>query len=162
MNPANDLFYAIGEYALWANQVTFEKITILSDEEYAQDLGYGGSIKKIMTHLAEDTWGWYHGVLDQSPEKPEFLKMSKTECGEFVQNYLRKWIDLQDNKPHNIMEDEIEGKTVEFYFEEFVFNIFNHMTYHRGQLALALRMLGKKVNFTDYVPYRFNKEHGIV
>ena len=37
--------------------------------------------------------------------------------------------------------------------EEMVFNIINHATYHRGQIVLLLRQLGKSVDATDYVPY---------
>ncbi|MHA2170846.1 MAG: DinB family protein [Candidatus Kariarchaeaceae archaeon] len=67
-----------------------------------------------------------------------------------------------DHPPKPTFVDEAHGKESSFSFAEYAFNIFNHFTYHRGQLVLALRMLGKEVTYTDYVPYRFHSDHGIV
>jgi uncharacterized damage-inducible protein DinB len=39
-------------------------------------------------------------------------------------------------------------------FDEILFHLVNHATYHRGQIVMGLRILGKDVVMTDYVPYR--------
>ncbi len=146
----------IAAYFDWADQTLFDIIQTLTKEEFALPFStYNRSICSITLHLAEDHWWWYHFLTKKEfEEKPDFEAMSKEELLEFISAYRRKWIDLAKNRPCDTVTVVRENKTFSLSFEELIFHIATHATYHRGQLALALRFLGKSVPFTDYVPYR--------
>ncbi len=149
----------IAEYFVWADQTICDIIETLTDEEIVRPFGeYKKSIHSILCHLAEDHWWWYHYVTEQEFEnEPDFENMSKDELLETISAYRQKWVDLTEGKPFEIFTMKRGEKSIPLSFEELIFHISNHATYHRGQLALALRFLGKEVPFTDYIPYLVQK-----
>ena len=147
----------IASYMAWANDVIWEIVKELSDEEYNRVFyDTGGSIRLRYIHLAEDTWEWFHDWHGEMPEEPNFQKMSRNELYMFISEYMKKWIDLIDNRTVKEYEDERAGKILILQFDEMFFHLVNHHTYHRGQIVMGLRMLGKEVPMTDYVPFRFS------
>jgi len=63
---------------------------------------------------------------------------------------------LIEERTVNEYQDERAGKVLTISFEEMFFHIVNHFTYHRGQIVMALKLLGKEVTMTDYVPHRIS------
>jgi len=53
---------------------------------------------------------------------------------------------IQDSYGHKF----IEKKEEMVFNEEFVYMFINHETYHRGQLMIAIKMIGKKGIPTDF------------
>jgi len=82
--------------------------------------------------------------------------MSRNELFLFISDYLKKWRKATENRYIESFEDERDGKTVMISIDEMYFHLVNHFTYHRGQIAMGLKMLGKDVPMTDYIPYRFS------
>jgi uncharacterized damage-inducible protein DinB len=82
--------------------------------------------------------------------------MNRSELYEFISDYVAKWIDLIDNRSVDEYQDERDERTVKLQFDEMFFHLVNHFTYHRGQIVMGLRMLGKETPMTDYVPFRFS------
>jgi uncharacterized damage-inducible protein DinB len=144
---------------VWANDVIWEIVKELNDEEYNHVFyNTGGSIRLRYIHLAEDTWEWFHDWHGEIAEEPDFQKMSRNELYVFISEYMKKWIDMIDNRTVEEYEDERAGKILKLQFDEMFFHLVNHHTYHRGQIVMCLRMLGKEVPMTDYVPFRFSTE----
>lgn len=146
----------ITDYFVWADKSIFAIIDRLTDAEVTRPFGeYDKSIYHICCHVAEDHWWWYNYVTPQGfGNKPDFTTMSKGELVKTIADYRKKWATLVDNAPFDTFTLNFKERTLTVSFEELIFHIINHATYHRGQLALALRFLGKNVPFTDYVPYR--------
>jgi uncharacterized damage-inducible protein DinB len=144
-------------YLNWANASIWKIVETLSDDEFGQSLAEGaGSIHRRYIHLAVDTWEWFHDWHNEEPEEPNFRKMTRGELYQFIADYLKKWENLVEERTVDKFADEKSGKTVVITFNEIFFHLVNHFTYHRGQIVMGLKMLGKEVPATDYVPYRFS------
>lgn len=151
------LLEKLANYLQWANDTIWEIVETLSEEEFSRILyESGGSIRSRYIHLAEDTWEWYHDWHGESPEEPDFQSMTRTELYDFIKSYTAKWISLIDERTINEFNDERAGKVLTLKFDEMFFHMVNHFTYHRGQIVMSLRLLGKEVPMTDYVPHRFS------
>jgi uncharacterized damage-inducible protein DinB len=146
-------------YLTWANSSIWDIVETISDEEYERTLADGaGSVCRRYIHLAEDTWEWFHDWHGDEPREPDFQSMTRDELNQFIMEYLRKWLGLIEERTLDEFTDERDGQTVVIEFDEMFFHLVNHFTYHRGQIVMALRMLGKEVPMTDYAPYRFSVE----
>ncbi|MHA2352421.1 MAG: DinB family protein [Candidatus Thorarchaeota archaeon] len=147
----------MAEYLTWANTSIWKIVETLSDDEFGLPLAEGaGSIQKRYIHLAVDTWEWFHDWHSEEPQEPDFQNMKRDELYQFITDYLKKWQNLIEKRTVDEFSDERTGKTVVIQFDEMFFHMVNHFTYHRGQIVMGLKMLGKDVVMTDYVPYRFS------
>ncbi|MFW9980916.1 MAG: DinB family protein [Candidatus Thorarchaeota archaeon] len=147
----------IANYLQWANDTIWEIVETLSDEEFSRTFyDSGGSIHSRYIHLAEDTWEWYHDWHGESPEEPDLQSMTRTELYDFIKSYTTKWIRLIDERTINELDNERAGTVLTLKFDEMFFHMVNHFTYHRGQIVMSLKFLGKEVPMTDYVPHRFS------
>ena len=144
-------------YLTWANNAVWGIVETLTDDEFTRPLAEGaGSIRRRYIHLAQDTWEWFHDWHSEEPQEPDFQSMTRNELYQFIVSYLKKWQSLIEERTVDQFTDERAGKTVEITFNEMFFHLVNHFTYHRGQIVTGLKMLGKDVIMTDYVPYRFS------
>lgn len=147
----------IFDYLSWANTSIWKIVESLSNEEFMQTLAEGGgSIQRRYMHLAEDTWEWFHDWHSEEQESPDFHDMTMGELYQFISDYLEKWRTVIKERNIGEFTDEREGKTVVITIDEMLFHLVNHFTYHRGQIAMGLKILGKDVPMTDYIPYRFS------
>ena len=153
-----NLLERLGEYFIWADAAIWEIVKDLSDEEFDRSVGEkGGSIRKRYTHLAEDSWEWYHDWTGKASEQePDFKNMTREQLFDSLSDYSHRFIEMIDNRAVKKFELKMAGKTILLSFDEFLFHIVNHATYHRGQIVMGLRMLDKDVDMTDYVPYRIS------
>lgn len=151
------LIEKMAAYLTWANNSIWKIVETLSTDEFEQSLAEGaGSIHQRYIHLAEDTWEWFHDWHGGNPQEPDFYNMPRNELFQFISDYLKKWRKAAEDRFIENFEDERDGKTVVISIDEIYFHLVNHFTYHRGQIAMGLRMLGKEVPMTDYVPHRFS------
>ena len=74
--------------------------------------------------------------------------MSRQELYGFITEYVGKWIELIDDRSIDEFHDKREGKVLTLQFEEMFFHLVNHFTYHRGQIVVALKILGRDVPMT--------------
>jgi uncharacterized damage-inducible protein DinB len=153
------LIEKISRYLTWANASIWEIVETLTDDEFGQSLAEGaGSIHTRYIHLVEDTWEWFHDWHGEEPPEPEFQSMTRNELYQFIVDYSKKWQNLIDDRTVNEFIDERAGNTVVIPFDEMFFHLVNHFTYHRGQIVMGLKMFGKDVPMTDFVPYLFSTE----
>ena len=151
------LLERMARYLEWANASIWRIVDNLSDDEFSQSLAEGaGSIHRRYIHLAEDTWEWFHDWHSEEPHEPDFQGMTRNELNQFISDYLKKWRSLIEERTVDKFMDERNGKKVVLEFDEMFFHMVNHFTYHRGQIVMGLKMLGKEVPMTDYVPYRLS------
>jgi uncharacterized damage-inducible protein DinB len=151
-----NLLERMGQYLIWADKTVWGIVQGLSDEEFDRPLGEGGgSIRKRYIHLAGDTWEWFHDWVDKSPEdEPEFDEMSRNVLFEFLSDYVNRFLKMIDDRVVEKITFDSKGKDITISFDEILFHLVNHATYHRGQIVMGLRLLDKDVQMTDYVPYR--------
>ncbi len=151
------LLTKMADYLVWANDTIWEIVKRLSEEEFRRPIyNSRGSIFQRYVHLAEDTWEWFHDWHGEESEEPDFQRMTQRDLYQFISQYVKRWCSFITERTVDEFKDERDGRIVVITFEEMFFHLVNHFTYHRGQIAMSLRMLGKDVSMTDYVPYRFS------
>ena len=150
-----ELIERILEYWQWADQSVWDLVQCLSDEEFTKSFEKGPSIQQRYVHLAEDSWEWYADWTGaEIEEEPDFQAMSREEIFDFISEYNMKWANLLNSDRIKTIEFGKIEKMISITFPEMIFHMNNHATYHRGQIIMTLRMLGKEVHFTDYVPFK--------
>lgn len=151
-----ELLKKLGQYLLWANISVWDIVKTLTDNEFNRSPGKNmRSIRDRYVHLAQDTWEWYHDWTGEEPEEePNFGQMTRDELFDFTAAYNRRLVDLTEARSVDNLEFDTDDKKISLRFDEFLFHMVNHATYHRGQIVAGLRVLGKETHMTDYVPFR--------
>ncbi|MFW9954321.1 MAG: DinB family protein [Candidatus Thorarchaeota archaeon] len=150
------LLERIMAYWQWADNSIWSLVSELSDSEFEQTFDDSvPSIRQRYVHLAQDNWEWYTEWTGTDLEdEPSFDKMSRTSLFTFISTYVEKWANLLSTSGTKTMNIRRGNKTFTLTLPEILFHMSNHATYHRGQITQSLRLLGKEVHMTDYVPFR--------
>ena len=148
------LFSKMRPYMLWADKTIWKIVQTLSDEEFQQSFDdYEGSIYLKYLHMAEGHSGWFHRWASTKQDDLDPRSLSRDELFDFLSKYNEKILDLLQIAEQDTKELDTSRGKLQLSIEEMVFNIINHATYHRGQVVLMLRLLGKEVDPTDYLPF---------
>lgn len=147
-------------YLLWAGDKIRSLIEKLTDEEFERQLDYfsHNSIRDICFHivLAQD----YSLTVIKGTNPDEFYDYVKELKQMSKDNLLKAWRESDVN----LAEEHRTGldTKVIFSFDEkkykvakydFLLQYPSHTIFHRGQLIIALKKLGKEVVGTDYLFY---------
>jgi uncharacterized damage-inducible protein DinB len=146
----------ISKYLFWADSTIWNIVESLTDEEYSRDLyDNGGSIQRRYAHLAQDLWEWYFDWRgEEYGEEPDFMHMSREEVFKSINEYSKMFTDMIEKRIVTHLDMDTGEAKLRITFDEILFHLVNHATYHRGQIVMGLRILGKDVVMTDYVPHR--------
>jgi uncharacterized damage-inducible protein DinB len=144
------------KYLFWADSTIWTIVQNLTDEEYNRDLyENGGSIRRRYAHLAGDLYEWYHDWMGQEVvEEPDFMNMSRNKVFTSIKEHSKLFTDMIEERTVNHIDIDTDKAKLRITFDEMLFHLVNHATYHRGQIVMGLRILGKDVVMTDYVPHR--------
>ncbi|MBS1512515.1 MAG: DinB family protein [Bacteroidetes bacterium] len=149
-------------YNIWANKVLLERIAKLPEEKIMQEIPSSfPSVYKTLLHMwqAEDIW-YKRMKLEEN-----ITPLSETFTGTFAeavngfakQNQTwKEWVDnandIQLTHVFAFVRNKEQYKT---RVNDMLLHVFNHGTYHRGQLVTMLRQLGEtdKIPSTDFVTW---------
>ncbi|TFH10399.1 MAG: hypothetical protein E4H14_02585 [Candidatus Thorarchaeota archaeon] len=148
------LLLRMGQYTLWADERIWEVVQTLTDEEFSQTCDEkSGCIRDRYLHMAQGHSQLYHRWINENSEKKELESLSRDGLFSFLHHCNGLIMDLIQGNGFDAAKIPFSSGEILLTMEEMVFNIINHATYHRAQIVLLLRQLGKSVNATDYVPY---------
>lgn len=155
-----ELLSQLAAYNAWANQKIMESILALSEEKQRQEIP--SSFKSLFAtalHMwnAESIW-WQRMKLQERIVGPQenFNGNMKDVVNGLLQQNLQ-WQDWINNATDPALEHVFQYyNSKKEYFKQPVYqmllHVFNHGTYHRGQLVNMLRQLGvEKIPPTDFV-----------
>jgi uncharacterized damage-inducible protein DinB len=155
-----ELLVQYAAYNLWANTRLLETILLLSEEEQSREIKSSfNSLFKTILHLwdAESMW-WQRMKLEERIMRPsENFSGTMIEASEGLLQQGRQWHTwLVQAQEYHLQHEFIYQNTKKEHFKQEVcivlLHVFNHSTYHRGQLVNMLRQLGQEnIPQTDFV-----------
>lgn len=153
-------------YNIWANKIITERIAQLPEDIiYKETASSFSSIYTTVVHLmdVESLW-WQRLKLVEHPTWPgkTFDGNFENLAGELI--YLSKqWHDWISNANEiNFAHVFAYHNSKKEYFKqpvyEMLLHLFNHQTYHRGQLVTMMRQNGiEKIPATDFIVFSRKK-----
>ena len=146
-------------YNSWANDRMIASVETLSEEEYARVLGGGWpSVADTLAHLASATRAWDERLGGRSPERlltgadlprrddaVAMLHAADAALAERVRS------SAAEDREKILAYTNLQGKTKKVPVWAVFRHAVNHASYHRGQIASMVRMLGYEPKATDLV-----------
>lgn len=155
------------EYRFWAKERLLGSLEPIKQEDFEKDLHSShGGIRGTLLHIlnAENIW-----VTRLSGEPAVPLDDSKLKS---LDDFKREWSEL-DKKLSGLVEGLADEKLqARFDYQDMkgskyshprvwaLQQLFNHFTYHRGQIVTMQRQLGYKPANTDMIRFFREKEVG--
>lgn len=161
-----ELLKQLAAYNIWANQKIMEAILTLPEEKQKQELPSSfKSLYATLLHMldAENIW-WQRMKLNERITRPSenFNGNMKELCqGLLQQNH--QWQDWVNNASDMALEHvfqyyNLKKENFKQPVYQMILHVFNHGTYHRGQLVNMLRQLGiEKIPQTDFIVWSRKK-----
>lgn len=157
-----EVFLQLSAYNSWANQLLLDAINQLPEAQHTQEVPSSfNSLLKTVVHMwdAESIW-WQRMRLVERAEAPSARfngTMKEAAAGLLQQNWQwNEWI--VSAQEHRLQHTFLYQNTKREQFKQPVFQVllqvFNHGSYHRGQLVTMLRQLGvSSVPQTDFIAW---------
>lgn len=162
-----ELLLQYAKYNVWANKLMIGVLNKLSDAQIDADIASSfPSIKKTVSHVwsAEDIWlqrlnlaeqpVWAESVFEGSFDDMlnNWQKTSKD---------LQQFVEKQFNDEaflHVMQYYNLQKQSIKLPVNVGLMQVFNHGTYHRGQLITMLRQVGvAKLPATDFFRFTMSK-----
>lgn len=153
-------------YNAWANQRLSELILTLPEEQLQRTIASSFvSIHKTLLHIwdAESIW-WQRMKLREHVIWPGTV--SEYSIKEIAKNLFqqdRQWIEWVSEASEAALMNVFayqnsKGESFKQPIFQMLLHVFNHGTYHRGQLVTMLRQLGvDKIPATDFIVWSRRK-----
>lgn len=155
-----EIFIQYAAYNVWANNLLLDTIQQLPEEQQGAEIKSSfTSLHKTVLHMldAESIW-WQRIKLQEKITRPsDGFSRSFVELSRLLQQQNRQWLEWVSNTTeHGLQHEFIYFNTKKERFKQPVYqmllHLFNHETYHRGQLVTMLRQLGiETIPPTDFV-----------
>jgi uncharacterized damage-inducible protein DinB len=148
-------FIQLAGYNVWANNIFCSWFEKISDEQWTQEVVSSfNSIQATTLHIAGAEHIWLQRMVKEKQENhvwlPSVFTGSKDEhiaLWKKTSSALKDFVESFDenNLQKNLDFKRLNGDAYSMPYYELLPHIFNHSTYHRGQLVTMLRQVG----FTD-------------
>jgi uncharacterized damage-inducible protein DinB len=161
-----ELLQQFSVYNSWANGLLRNVINVLPEEKQMREIPSSfSSLHKTVLHIwdAESIWWQRMKLQERIIIQSESFTGNTDEAfqGLLIQN--QQWIDIITSAQDRQLQHEfIYRNSKKEQFKQPVFqmllHVFNHGTYHRGQLVNMLRQLGiEKIPQTDFIVWSRKK-----
>ena len=161
-----ELLLQFSAYNVWANGLMLDAIGKLPEEMQHRTIASSfDSPYKTLLHLwdAESLW-WQRMKLQERVVRPsDNFSGTVQELGRQLLLQSRQWNDwiTQAHEPqlqHVFKYQDSRRESFKQPVAQVLLHIFNHATYHRGQLVTMMRQLGiEKVPNTDFIGWTRKK-----
>lgn len=161
-----ELLKELAAYNIWANQKIIDVILLLPEEKQKTEIPSSfKSLYSTLLHMwnAESAW-WQRMKLQERIMSPfENFKGSIQELTNDLLQQNRQWQEWVNNAPdaaldHVFQYQNARKEQFKQPIYQMLLHVFNHGTYHRGQLINMLRQLGmEKLPQTDFIVWSRKK-----
>lgn len=157
-----ELLKQLASYNIWANQKLTELILSLPEEKQLAEVPSSfNSLYKTILHMldAESMW-WQRMKMNEHVLRPsDNFKGTTRDVVNALAQQSRQWEEWISNASDLSLEHVFQYYTtkrehIKMPVSIMLAHVFNHGTYHRGQLVNMLRQLGiEKLPQTDFSAY---------
>lgn len=160
-----EIFVQYANYNLWANQTMVNIIHQLEEgKDVAEITSSFNSIQMTVKHLhiAELIW-WQRLKLVENISLPEEKNQSTIAICKDLLSTSAQWKEWVEKSHGIVFEHEFtyrNSKKEQFKqpVYQMLLHLFNHQTYHRGQLVTMFRQVGlEKIPSTDFMEWSRRK-----
>jgi uncharacterized damage-inducible protein DinB len=161
-----EILTQLSAYNVWANQLLLQVINQLPEEKQKQEVPSSfKSLYATLLHMfdAESIW-WQRMKLQERVDIPsENFNSDLKELGNRLLHQNRLWQEwITDVNTHQLEHvfhyHNLKKEQFKQPIYQMLIHVFNHGTYHRGQLVNILRQLGvEKIPRTDFIDWSRKK-----
>jgi uncharacterized damage-inducible protein DinB len=155
------LLQQYGAFNVWANKVITEQINQLPEEQtHKEIISSFPSLYKTVMHMmeVENIW-WQRLKLVEHTTPSGWFTGSFKELSKKLLQLSQQWLEWvsaanEANITHVFAYHNTKKELFKQPVYEVLLHLFNHQTYHRGQLVTMLRQLGvDKIPPTDFIVF---------
>ena len=162
------------EYNRWANNRVFHAASGLSVAEFTRNLGGSfGSVRDTLVHIVGGEWIWLE-YWKEPPDSPDSLAdlmarrnvLFHPDAFASVAAVHSRWTEVEKQQTEfvNQLTDELLEALLPFRATQvrlmhLMQHLTNHSTYHRGQVALMMRLLKTQPSATDFHVFLVEGRH---
>lgn len=161
-----EILLQLSAYNMWANQLLLDAINQLPEEKQKQEVpGSFKSLYATVLHIldAESIW-WQRMKLQERITRPgDDFNGNMNDLANNLLHQNRQWnkwiINANEHQLQHVFQYR-NSKREQFKqpIYQMLLHVFNHGTYHRGQLVNILRQVGeKKIPGTDFIKWSRRK-----
>lgn len=162
-----EILKQLAAYNLWANKKLTDCILALPEEKHEQELSSSfPSLYKTLLHMWDAESGWWQRM--KLYERVVFPRdQFSGSLAELVAAYAKQsklweeWIGAASDAAleHVFLYQNTKQEQFKQPVYQMILHVFNHGTYHRGQLVTMLRQLGvEKIPGTDFILWSRGKK----
>ncbi|HET8859947.1 DinB family protein [Marivirga sp.] len=160
----NQRYIDYGDYNIWANNLIIDALSNVDEELLNQKIEASfPSIIKTVSHLWMAELGWLSRLEGKGWKVSEITNFSGTAHELFkswqkTSNAFKSFVESADLEEKLHFEHKEESYSIPF--REIAQTVFNHGSYHRGQIIMMMRQLGiADIPKTDYIEWVRQKEN---
>ncbi len=147
----HSFFLHLFTYDLWANRRVSASLAELG-EPPAKAVEWLGHILHAQQFVYEVLHGRDGSYLNDAPD------LSLAECAEWIERLGKAWPEYLNARTEEELSGEIEflnsrGELVKRKVSDLLMHAVNHSTYHRAQIALAVRGAGGNPAVTEFTAF---------
>ncbi|MBK7433590.1 MAG: DinB family protein [Chitinophagaceae bacterium] len=153
-------------YNVWANQKIFDCLKNLSDGQLNKEIASSfSSVYKTVQHMwvAEEAWWKRLKLVEQIELESMTFEGNFADMVKKLTLQSAQWCDWvngasETQLTHVFAYQNTKREQFKQPVFEMLIHVFNHGTYHRGQLVTMLRQLGvEKIPSTDFIEFSRKK-----
>ncbi len=162
-----ELLKQYAAYNIWASQKILDVIRSLPEEKHIAEVPSSfNSLMKTVLHMwdAESVWWQRMKLQDRLIIPSEIFKGNMKDAADGLLQQSKQWEEWIKNASDLAIDHVFQyqnSKREQFKqpIYQMVMHVFNHSTYHRGQLVNMLRQLGvEKIPQTDFMLWGRSKK----
>ncbi len=156
-----ELLQQYAAYNIWATRLLVERINKLSHEQVNQEIASSfPSFYKTIQHmwLAEEAWWQRLKLVEHLDLQSDKFTGSFDELTANLDRQSLQWIEWVNGATESQLDHVFayirNKEQIKMPVYQMLLHIFNHASYHRGQLVTMLRQLGEDtIPATDFSAY---------
>jgi len=163
----NQRYLDYASYNIWANNRLINDLLKQDEEILTKELiGSYPTIRATILHIWYAETGWLARLNEEGWETKKVTDFSETN-----NKLFKEWQKTSEEFRNFINKAELEKRILFKHKEEnfsipareIIQTVFNHGSYHRGQVVMMMRQMGiTEITQTDYIEWVREKERGNV